>query len=87
MMHFRYTDPDWMTAGVSEKKPTSVGPRGMSTSITADHATEAATVMRIPCRARSSRLAPMFWPTKAVTALERLCTGRKARESSLEPTL
>lgn len=82
-MHRRYTAPASITAGVSEKRPTRFGPKGISTAaISSDHTTEETTVTRMPCRARSSRRAPMFCPTKAVTALERLWTGRKASWSS-----
>ena len=63
MMHSRYRAPASMTAGVSEKKPISVGPRGISTSMNAAHAKEENTVIRTPLRTRSICFAPIFWPT------------------------
>ena len=45
------------------------------------------TVIRTPCRARSSLPAPIFWPTKEMTAAAMLWVGRKDRVSSLLPTL
>ena len=51
------------------------------------HTADMATAAQVPRTARSAFPAPIFCPTKAVTALQRLCTGKKAIESSLLPTL
>ena len=78
-MPCRYAAPASMTAGVWEKMEMKNGPQGIRRAVMAnDHTTADPTFSRTPRRARSRRRAPMFWPTKAVTALERLCTGKKA---------
>ena len=58
---------------MGEKKATRGSRKGMRTAvISTAQAAERVTVTRMPCRTRPGFFAPTFWPTKEMTALDRL---------------
>lgn len=73
-----------MTAASAENRRMHHGPIARSASATPMHtAVPIHSAARLPWRTRSGLPAPMFCPTKVVTAMEKLCTGRKAMVSTL----
>ena len=88
MTHRRYPALAAITSGSGEK----IWDRGShchttSAELTTVQTTASVTEIRTPCRARSSRPAPIFCPTKEITAAAMLWVGRNASVSSLLPTL